>query len=172
MTFLRAASVLALLFTAFPAVSLAQAPPAAPATAGTLRIDGDVDTPLTLGLADLKGFPRTRVETKDNDRTIRYDGVLLGELLARADAPIGPELRGEALATYVIASATDGYQVVFSLAELDPAFTSNDIIVADTVDGQPLAEHQGPFRIVAPRDARPARSVRMLTRLQVVRLGK
>jgi hypothetical protein len=43
----------------------------------------------------------------------------------------------------------DGYQVVFALAELDPAFTSNDIIVADTVDGRPLVDDQGPLRIVA-----------------------
>ena len=71
-----------------------------------------------------------------------------------------------------VASAKDGYQVVFSLAELDPALTSNDIIIADTVDGQPLFDYQGPLRIVAPRDKRGARSIRMLQRLDVVRLRK
>jgi hypothetical protein len=50
--------------------------------------------------------------------------------------------------------------VVFSLAELDPGFTSNDIIVADTIDGKPLFEYQGPLRIVAPHDKRGARSIR------------
>jgi len=68
--------------------------------------------------------------------------------------------------------ATYGYQAVFSLAELDPAFTPNDIIIADTVDGQPLFDYQGSFRIVAPRDKRGARSVRMLQRIEVVRLKK
>jgi hypothetical protein len=72
----------------------------------------------------------------------------------------------------VLASAQDGYQVVFSLAELDPAFTANDIIVADTIDGKPLFASQGPFRIVAPKDARGARSIRMLERIEVVRLRK
>jgi hypothetical protein len=43
---------------------------------------------------------------------------------------LGEKRRGKELATYVVASATDGYQVVFSLAELDPAFIANDIIVA------------------------------------------
>jgi hypothetical protein len=81
-------------------------------------------------------------------------------------------MRGNAMATYVLASASDGYQVLFSLAELDPAFTSSEIIVADTIDGKPLFAYQGPFRIVSPRDARSARSIRMLQRLDVVRLKK
>jgi hypothetical protein len=98
--------------------------------------------------------------------------VLVGELLKTASAPLGADLRGNAVASYVIASASDGYQVVFSLAELDPAFTSNDIIVADTIDGKPLFAYQGPFRIVAPKDLRGARSIRMLQRIEVVRLRK
>ena len=103
-------------------------------------------------------------------RQISYEGVLVGELLKRAGAPVGRDLSGKAVATYVRASAKDGYQVVFSLAELDPGFTPNDIIVADTIDGKPLFDYQGPFRIVAPHDKRGARSIRMLQRLEVVRL--
>ena len=82
-----------------------------------------------------------------------YEGVLVGELLKRAGVPLGAELRGNAVASYVVASAADGYQVVFSLAELDPAFTSNQIMVADTIDGKPLFGYQGPLRIVAQRPA-------------------
>ena len=81
-------------------------------------------------------------------------------------------MRGDAMATFVVASATDGYRVVFSLAEFDPALTGSEILVADTIDGTPLPVKQGPLRIVAPRDKRPARSVRMLERLDVVRLKK
>ena len=76
------------------------------------------------------------------------------------------------VAAYVKASARDGFQVVFSLAELDPSFTSNDIIVADSVEGKPLADAQGPMRIIAPKDKRGSRSVRMLERIEVVRLVK
>ena len=72
----------------------------------------------------------------------------------------------------IVASAADGYQVLFSLAELDRAMTPNDVIVADTIDGKPLIGSQGALRIVAAGDARPARSVRMLERLEVVRLKK
>jgi DMSO/TMAO reductase YedYZ molybdopterin-dependent catalytic subunit len=150
-----------------------QAAPAAPQpAAGTLAVAGDVSTPLTLAAADLKSFPRTRVEMKDEGRTVVYEGVLVAEVLKRAGAPLGSDLRGNAVATYVLASASDGYQVLFSLAELDPAFTGNDIIIADTIDGKPLFAYQGPLRIVAPKDSRAARSIRMLQRLEVVRLRK
>lgn len=155
---------------ATPATILASQ--ATPAPSATLIIGGDVGTPLTLTRDDLKSLPRTKVEVKEDTQTIVYEGVLVGELLKRAGAPVGGELRGNAVATYVSASASDGYQVVFSLAELDPAFTSNDIIVADTIDGKPLFAYQGVFRIVAPKDMRAARSIRMLQRLDVIRLRK
>ena len=144
-----------------------------PSTAKTLAVTGDVRTPLSLAPDELKGMPRTTVEVKDeNGRVVKYEGVLVGEILKRAGAPMGSDMRGSAMATYVVASASDGYQVVFSLAELDPGFTSNDIIIADTIDGKPLFDYQGPLRIVAPHDKRGARSIRMLQTLNVVRLRK
>ena len=145
----------------------------ATAPAVTLKVTGDVRTPLSLSPDELKSMPRTHVQLKNEDgQTVTYEGVLVGELLKRAGAPLGSEMRGNAMATYVVASASDGYQVVFSLAELDPALTGSEVIVADTVDGKPLFAYQGPLRIVAPKDTRPARSVRMLERIEVVRLKK
>jgi DMSO/TMAO reductase YedYZ molybdopterin-dependent catalytic subunit len=154
-----------------PSPARAQAPAAA-APAETLVIAGDVTQALTITTADLKAMPRTTVAVTEEGRQISYEGVLVGELLKRAGAPVGRDLSGKAVATYVRASAKDGYQVVFSLAELDPGFTPNDIIVADSIDGKPLFDYQGPFRIVAPHDKRGARSIRMLQRLEVVRLVK
>jgi molybdopterin-dependent oxidoreductase-like protein protein len=139
---------------------------------GTLVIAGDVTQGLTVTPGDLKAMPRTAVTISEEGRQVNYEGVLVGELLKRAGAPVGRDLSGKAVATYVRASAKDGYQVVFSLAELDPAFTPNDIIVADTIDGKPLFDYQGPLRIVAPHDKRGARSIRMLQRIEVVRLLK
>jgi len=40
------------------------------------------------------------------------------------------------LAGYVLAEAQDGYQVVFSLGELDPTFIDNEILLADTANGK------------------------------------
>lgn len=158
------------------ACTLAALPVAAqekPAAASTLTVAGEVKTPLTLAPGDLKGMPRTRVEVKSEDgRVVIFEGVLVGEILRRAGAPLGAELRGNALTTYVMASARDGYQVVFSLAELDPALTGSSVVLADTIDGKPLLDSQGPLRIVVPKDARPSRGVRMLERLDVVAVRK
>ena len=117
-------------------------------------------------------MPRTTVTANEDGRQVTYEGVLVAELLKRAGAPVGRELSGKALATYVRASAKDGYQVVFSIAELDPDLTTSNIIVADTVDGKPLSDRQGPLRIVSPRDTHGSRWVRMLQKIEVVRLLK
>jgi len=79
-------------------------------------------------------------------------------------------LRGKALASYLVASASDGYQAVYSLAEIDPVFTDSQVLVADSADGKPLMGAQGTFRLVAPKDKRGARSVRMLAKIEVVLL--
>lgn len=154
----------------------AQAPATAPAAGPantSISIRGDVPQPLTVTLAELKTMPRTTVTIDEEDgRQTHYEGVLVAELLRRAGAPVGRDMMRNGVASYVKASARDGFQAVFSLAELDPTFTSNDIIIADSVDGKPLFDYQGPFRIVAPKDKRGARGVRMLTQIEVVRLVK
>lgn len=142
--------------------------PAASASEPQLTLSGDVPRPLVVTASELKAMTRTTVTVSAEGRRNTYEGVLVGHLLQRAGAPLGGEFRGEALATYVLATAKDGYRVLYSLGELDPALTPNDILVADTIDGQPLADNQGPFRIVAPRDSRAVRGVRMLQRLDVV----
>jgi hypothetical protein len=139
---------------------------------GPLTVAGDVSKPLMLTAADLKAMPRTTVSVIDQGREVKYSGVLIAEILTRAGAPLGRDFSGPAVATYVVATGKDGYAAIFSLGELDPAMTANDIIVADTLDGQPLFDYQGPYRIVAPHDKRGARGVRMLQKLDVVRLRK
>ena len=61
------------------------------------------------------------------------------------------------MAAYVVFKAEDGYEVVFSIAELDSAIVDSDVIVADTVDGGALAAKVGSLRLVAPHEKRPAR---------------
>ncbi len=165
-TGLSAAGVVVLAVMAGGAVgATAQAP------ARVLTVANDGKT-VTIAAADLKALPRARAEIKDDGRTVVYEGVLVAEVLKRVDAPLGAAMRGDALTTFVVATASDGYQIVFSLAELDPALTGSEIIVADSADGKPLVEKQGPFRVVVPRDTRPTRSVRMLDRLELTRIRK
>jgi DMSO/TMAO reductase YedYZ molybdopterin-dependent catalytic subunit len=152
---------------------LAQTAQPASGATGTIIVTGDVNTPLTLKAEDLAAMPREKVIIPDQDGTkVEYEGVALREILKRAGLPSGNQLRGNALTTYILGRAHDGYQVVFTLAEVDAAFANEKIVVADQRDGKPLFEYQGPFRLVCPDDKAGARSVRMLETLEVVRLKK
>jgi DMSO/TMAO reductase YedYZ molybdopterin-dependent catalytic subunit len=137
---------------------------------GQLKIDGAVSMPLTLTIADLKRMPRTTLHVMNphEKKDEVYEGVLLEDLLQKAGVPHGEKLGGRLMTTYVIAEGEDGYKVVFSLAELDSGFLDSQVLVADTMDGASIGPKQGPLRLVAPRDKRPARWVRMLKSITVV----
>jgi DMSO/TMAO reductase YedYZ molybdopterin-dependent catalytic subunit len=137
-----------------------------------VQVTGTVKQPLSLSAEDLAKMPRATVRTTSNGMETVYEGVWLHTVLKAAGVPQGSELRGRALTTCVLAEAQDGYQVVFSLGELDPAFIDNEILLADTANGKPLFGAQGRFRLVVPKDKPGARSVRMLTKLEVVQLRK
>jgi DMSO/TMAO reductase YedYZ molybdopterin-dependent catalytic subunit len=166
-------SLLATLSAALALVLLLSWPVCAqtPAPAAELKIGGAVSSPLVVTSADFKKMPRKtlKVVNPHDKKTEVYEGVALEELLRRAGVPQGEQLRGPVMTTYVIAEAEDGYRVVFSLAELDSGFMDADVLVADTMDGAPLSANQGPFRLVAPHEKRPARWVRMLKSITVVR---
>jgi hypothetical protein len=81
---------------------------------------------------------------------------------------LGDTLRGPRMADVLLVSAADGYKVAFALAEVDPAFATREIILADKRDGKALDAKEGPFRIVAPGDKRPARWIRQVTEIKVV----
>ena len=137
-----------------------------------VQVTGAVKQPLALSADDLAKMPRASVKTTSSGMETVYEGVWLHDVLKKAGVPQGSELRGKALASYVLAEAQDGYQVVFSLGELDPAFIDNEILLADTANGKPLFGAQGRFRLVVPKDKPGARSVRMLTKLEVVQVRK
>lgn len=109
----------------------------------TVQITGAVKQPLTLSADDLAKMPRATVKTTSGGMETVYDGVWLHEVLKKAGVPQRSELRGKALAGYVLAEAQDGYQVLFSLAELDPAFVDSQILLADTANGKELFGAQG-----------------------------
>lgn len=145
----------------------------APST-GRLVVNGDVEKPLSLSMADLAQLPHKTITASNEHQSAKetYEGVPLTELLARAGVPQGAKLRGPAMATYVLAEGSDGYRVVFSLAELDTDFQDSQVIVADKMNGQPLGDKIGPLRLVAPNDKRPARWVRMLQSIKIVTVPK
>jgi len=168
MKYMRLLLALAFLTGSLFAPVWAQTPPAA-----VLAVQGDIATPLSLTADDLAKMPRetASVPAPDGSKVV-YEGVTLLAVLQKAGAPFGKQLRGKVLSTYVLAKAMDGYQVIFTLGELDPDFGNESILLADKRDGKPLPDKQGLFRLVCPNDHEGARSVRMLQSLEIVRLAK
>jgi len=122
-------------------------PPAS--TKRNFYIGGDVQTPLTLTVADLrkclaKLFGVTHIRRRKKITRV----VLLEEILRKAGVPNDEHLRGAAMATY-LSPRPPTATTFFSRLPNSIGNSRCDIIVADTLDGAPLPEKEGPFKIVA-----------------------
>jgi len=86
-----------------------------PAPAAVLKVEGAVPTPLALTADDLAKMPQATAAITSDGNTSTYNGVLLYDILVRAGWKFGREMTGKPMASYLIATAKDGYQVVFAL---------------------------------------------------------
>jgi hypothetical protein len=137
------------------------------ATAQTLEVIDAQSHATTFSAAQIAGMPHVKVNVRDHDADATFEGVPLSALLPLAGVQLGDSIRGPRMTEVLLVSATDGYRVAYALAEIDPAFAVREIILADKHDGKALDAKEGPFRIVAPGDKRPARWIRQVTELKV-----
>jgi DMSO/TMAO reductase YedYZ molybdopterin-dependent catalytic subunit len=176
---LFAVFVTATIFASLGIHASAQKPPE-PATAARptsetdsamrLQVTGEVAHPVTFSADEFGRLPRKTVKAKGHDGVdSQFEGVTLIEILTKAGVPTGKDLRGPAMALYVVIEASDGYRAVFALAELDSAFTDRAIILAERRDGKPLLATQGPLQVIVPGEKKHARWVRQVIRLRVGR---
>lgn len=142
----------------------------AAAQAQTVAVTGPDGRVATQSRADLAAMPRQSVELDQHGKVSTYEGALLGDVVARVGAATGKAIHGPEMATVVRVTASDGYQVVLGLAETDPGTRRERVILADRAGGEPLAA-DGPFRLVAEGDLRPARSARNVERIEVLRMA-
>ena len=117
----------------------------------------------------LAKLPQHTVTAEAHAKKVTCDGPNVIDVLAKVGAPQGEALRGKALTLYARVSASDGYRAVYSLAELDPAMHENVPILTSHCDGAALDAKDGPFRIIFPGEKRPARWVRQVTAIDLVR---
>jgi hypothetical protein len=98
--------------------------------------------------------------------SLTYSGVPLIELLKQLGVPakpMGPQLR-----LYLVAQGSDGYEAVYSLAEVTPELHNATVIVADTLAGNPLLADKGPLQLVTTGDKALSRCVRNLVAIRVL----
>jgi DMSO/TMAO reductase YedYZ molybdopterin-dependent catalytic subunit len=133
-----------------------------------LSVTGEVTKPLNLTAEAIKALPHSEITAKDRDaKEHRYRGVPLFDILRLAGVSLGSDLRGKNLAKYVLVKASDGYEVLFALPEIDPEFANRTILLADAADGAPLPQGIGPYRLVVPDEKKPARWIRQVTAIEV-----
>lgn len=118
--------------------------------------------------SEWSAFRRIDENARDKDGSVHvFSGVALSDLLQRAGVPMGAQLRGGNMAQYLVVGASDGYKVVFALPELDSVFADRTVILADRMDGQPLPQGKGPYRVIVPGEKKPARWIYEVSTLSV-----
>lgn len=116
---------------------------------------------------DLAALPRAKATITVKGAAVTYEGARLDAVLAQAGVVHGERLMGRFLNQVVVARAADGFFSVLSLAETDPAYRANPVVVADTVNGHKLDDREGPYRLVVDGDLRPSRAPRQLVSIEV-----
>lgn len=159
--------LLAIVFIA--ATGIARGAEPQPTESVLLRVEPAAGQPLQLSPELWNALPHLSVTAVEHDgERATFEGVPVAEVLRLAGAPLGAELRGQNLRTYIVARAADGYAVVFALAEFDPAFSDRVILIADRRNGEPIRAADGPLRFVVPGDKRQARWIRKLQSISIL----
>ena len=139
----------------------------APQAGSKLTVSGNVETKLTLGVDDLQRLAVRRVEdvrqirmagasASDGEQTRRYTGVLLRDVLTSAK-PV-EKVRHDLRRRIVVATATDGYQALFSWAELFLSPIGEGALVIFERDGAPCQRAKGRWHWCHSATPSPARA--------------
>lgn len=158
-------SILVLAFStlAFSSVTAAhtderQSQDAAKDSIPAVSISGEVETPYTARLEDLKKMPVKTIKdlpivcrsgaTKDTFKISK--GTPIKALLDKGK----PKLPGhfDANHAYVVVTASDGYKVVFSWNELYNTDIGDDVVLIYERDGKPVSAKEGPLVLVSGKD--------------------
>lgn len=132
-------------------------------SADSISIDGAVEHPRSLNLADLRNEPATTeavsLKTGRGLLTGRFTGVLLWTLLQQAVIKVSPANRNDVMRHTIVVTSSDGYSTVLSVAEIDPEFGDEQAIIAYAKDGQPLSDRRGFARLILPADKSAGRAI-------------
>ncbi len=134
---------------------------AAVSTNLTVTVDGKATT---LSAADLAAMTQKTitVHNEHNKTDEVYGGVALGDILAKCGFSVAQATHQKMLRSYIVATGTDKYWVLYSTTEVEGSEHNGDVIVATSVGGKGLGE-DGQFKLVSSEDKKPQRWVRNLT---------
>jgi DMSO/TMAO reductase YedYZ molybdopterin-dependent catalytic subunit len=127
------------------------------------QLSGAIAHPATYDLAALQALP---VVTRTIG-TNTYTGVSLWNLINAAGIQTSATVKNDLLGFYLVATGSDGYRTVISLAELSPDFGNQPDMVAYAENGAALPG-TGFARLVIPNDGKAGRYVSNLVALEVI----
>lgn len=127
-------------------------------------VDGQVSNPLTLSADDLRanyGAQTIDVTYRSGSETVstQFTGAPLWQVVSAAQPNFNADIGNDKLSTYLVISATDGYQAVIAWGEIDPDFGGQPILLAYEENGAPIGDEEGAIRLVVPGDSRGGRYV-------------
>lgn len=165
------ASRVGLLLGLLPVLATAGEPLPAPA----VRVEGALAKTGTLAQADLEKLGATTAAWTSHGQTHQVTGVRVDNVLLHfgfnpgpmgKDVPVKDKVKG--YRQVLVATARDGFQAVFSCAEVSAGMGKTVALIVWQIDGKPLGEDVGPLRLVVLTDGEPARSLRQLESLRVL----
>jgi Oxidoreductase molybdopterin binding domain len=113
--------------------------------------------------SEVAKLPQRTIKVNDHGKSVRFQGVLLADILARVHTPNS----NEAGSHYLAAEGANGDQAMFSWVELDPSFSHKAVYVITKRNGEVLSKDEGPFELMVPGEKNNARWVRQLRLLRV-----
>ncbi len=131
-----------------------------------LAVTGNVKTPLSLSLDDLRALPQSPIKAalKTARGTLALDctGPALSEVLNKAAPDFGPAHHA-LLSHTLLVTATDGFAVALSFGEIDPAFGKAVAVIATDCGGKKLDFP----RLILGGDVEAGRAVSGLVKIDV-----
>jgi DMSO/TMAO reductase YedYZ molybdopterin-dependent catalytic subunit len=152
--------------------------PSVPGTGGGLStqftLSGIVSTPGTYTLSKLQALPATTetatYQGPTGSVTDTYTGVTLWNLITAAGLITDPSIKNDLLRDYALVTGTDGYEAIFPLGEIDPAFGDQPDLVAYGDTGGQLGPSgpDGFARMVVPGDTAGGRYVSNIASIEII----
>jgi hypothetical protein len=139
-----------------------------------LSVSGEVARPVKLSVNDLKEMKQHKIKDvplvcfsgRKLEPEKTYKGVLLKDILEKASIDNSDDKKRNQL--YVVASALDGYSVVFSWNEIFNSASGESILVSFARKNTKEADADAQFLLISARDRTTGpRYVRSLNRIEV-----
>jgi DMSO/TMAO reductase YedYZ molybdopterin-dependent catalytic subunit len=157
------------------ALALLLGPGSALADAPGLEVAGALPRTGKLTLQDLEAMKPEKAAWSNQGKQQEVEGVPVGKILTAfgfAPGPMGkgvpPAEKRPGYKKVVLVTSRDGFQAVFSCAELAEEMGATRALLVWKVDGQPLPPEQGPFRLVVLTDKEPSRSAWAVKKIEVI----